>query len=296
MQKSKILAQRLCDILIHLNQGKRLDTHQLAEEFGMSVRTIQRDIRDRLTFLDWEEFGPRHYKLNTQKLGFLDKEDIERFARFASVADLFPKVDQTFYQEKLTESVKVKGFQYEDIRHLENEFRLLKQAIEERQFVSFLYKKSGQNDGKFYKIAPYSLINKNGIWYLIGTDADKQKTFCFTQISMATKLEETFEPNQQLQEEIKSNDSISFGNQLSEVLVKVSSFAAPYFLRRNLLPNQKLVHKSENGELILASENVNELDIVPLVQYWIPHLTIISPDGLQEKMVEKLKQYIANDK
>ena len=112
---------------------------------------------------------------------------------------------------------------------------------------------------------------------------------------MATKLEETFEPNQQLQEEIKSNDSISFGNQLSEVLVKVSSFAAPYFLRRNLLPNQKLVHKSENGELILASENVNELDIVPLVQYWIPHLTIISPDGLQEKMVEKLKQYVANN-
>ncbi|MDD7569972.1 MAG: hypothetical protein PUJ68_08745 [[Actinobacillus] rossii] len=55
------------------------------------------------------------------------------------------------------------------------------------------------------------------------------------------------------------------------------------------------MYKAENGELILASENVNELDIVPLVQYWIPHLTIISPDGLQEKMVEKLKQYIAND-
>ena len=295
MAKSSILAYRLSEILILLNQGKRLDTHQLAEEFDVSVRTIQRDIRDRLTFLDWEEFGPRYYKLNIQKLGFLNKEDIERFARFASVADLFPKVDQTFYQEKLTESVKVKGFQYEDIRHLENEFRLLKQAIEGSQFVSFLYKKSGQNDGKFYKIAPYSLINKNGIWYLIGTDADKQKTFCFTQISMATKLEETFEPNQQLQEEIKSNDSISFGNQLSEVLVKVSSFAAPYFLRRNLLPNQKLVHKSENGELILASENVNELDIVPLVQYWIPHLTIISPDGLQEKMIDKLKQYMTNN-
>lgn len=100
---------------------------------------------------------------------------------------------------------------------------------------------------------------------------------------MLKMLDETFEPNQQLQEEIKSNDSISFGNQLSEVLVKVSSFASPYFLRRNLLPNQKLVHKSENGELILASENVNELDIVPLVQYWIPHLTIISLTACRKK-------------
>lgn len=295
MAKSSILAYRLSEILILLNQGKRLDTHQLAEEFDVSVRTIQRDIRDRFTFLDWEEFGPRYYKLNTQKLGFLDKEDIERFARFASVADLFPKVDQTFYQEKLTESVKVKGFQYEDIRHLENEFRLLKQAIEKYQLVSFLYRKNNQTEGKFYKIAPYSLINKNGIWYVIGTDQDKQKTFCFTQMTLLTALNETFEPNQQLQEEIKNNDSISVGNQLSEVLVKVSGFAAPYFLRRNLLPNQKLVHKAENGELILASENVNELDIIPLVQYWIPHLTVISPDGLQEKMVEKLKQYITNN-
>ncbi|MDD7545459.1 YafY family protein [Actinobacillus porcinus] len=295
MTKSSILAYRLSEILVLLNQGKRLDTHQLAEEFNVSVRTIQRDIRDRFAYLDWEEFGPRYYKLNTQKLGFLDKEEIERFARFASVADLFPKVDQTFYQEKLTESIKVKGFQYEDIRHLENEFRLLKQAIEKYQLVSFLYRKSNQTDGKFYKIAPYSLINKNGIWYVIGTDQDKQKTFCFTQMTLLTALNETFEPNQQLQEEIKNNDSISVGNQLSEVLVKVSGFAAPYFLRRNLLPNQKLVHKAENGELILASENVNELDIIPLVQYWIPHLTVISHDGLQEKMVEKLKQYITNN-
>lgn len=295
MTKSSILAYRLSEILVLLNQGKRLDTHQLAEEFNVSVRTIQRDIRDRFAYLDWEEFGPRYYKLNTQKLGFLDKEEIERFARFASVADLFPKVDQTFYQEKLTESIKVKGFQYEDIRHLENEFRLLKQSIEKYQLVSFLYRKSNQTDGKFYKIAPYSLINKNGIWYVIGTDQNKQKTFCFTQMTLLTALNETFEPNQQLQEEIKNNDSISVGNQLSEVLVKVSGFAAPYFLRRNLLPNQKLVHKAENGELILASENVNELDIIPLVQYWIPHLTVISPDGLQEKMVEKLKQYITNN-
>ncbi|EMY45860.1 helix-turn-helix transcriptional regulator [Glaesserella parasuis] len=295
MQKNTVLAQRLSEILSQLNQGKRIDINQLAEDFGVSVRTIQRDIKDRLAFLEWEESGPRHYKINRYKLGILSQQDISRFALFASISDLFPKVDRDFYQEKLTDSVKVKGFQYEDIRHLDNEFQLIKQAIEAHKFIDFLYKKNGQIDGKFYKIAPYSLINKNGIWYLIGTDEDKQKTFCFTQITMLKMLDETFEPNQQLQEEIKSNDSISFGNQLSEVLVKVSSFASPYFLRRNLLPNQKLVHKSENGELILASENVNELDIVPLVQYWIPHLTIISPNGLQEKMVEKLKQYIAND-
>ncbi|KMK51953.1 transcriptional regulator [[Actinobacillus] muris] len=296
MKKNTVLAKRLAEILARLNQGQRIDVNQLAEEFGVAVRTIQRDIKDRLEFLEWAESGPRYYRLNHHQFSLLNQQDIERFALFASISDLFPKVDRQFFQEKLTESIKVKGFQYEDIRHLEQEFNLLTQAIEQHQFIHFQYTKSGQIQGKFYKIAPYSLINKNGIWYLIGTDNDKQKTFCFTQITMPRILEESFEPNQQLIAEIKRNDSISFGNQIGEVLIKVSEFAAPYFLRRNLLPNQKLVHKLESGELILASENVHELDIIPLVQYWIPHLVIISPSELQSSMHNKLQQYLLTTK
>lgn len=294
MKKSVELAKRLSEILFLLNQGKRIDLNQLAEHFGVSIRTLQRDIKERLEFLEWEEYGNRYYKLNLQKLGILTPQDIERFALFASISQLFPKVDRLFYQEKLTESVQVKGFEYEDIHHLDKEFKLIQRAIETHQFIDFSYTKSGQIQAKFYKIAPHSLINKNGIWYLIGTDNDKQKTFCFTQMKMLKVLDETFEPNQQLLEEIKTNDSISFGNQISEVLIKVASEAAPYFLRRNLLPNQELVHKSENNELILSCKNIHEFEIVPLVQYWIPHLTIISPSELQGRMVDKLAQYLAN--
>lgn len=128
---------------------------------------------------------------------------------------------------------------------------------------------------------------------MIGIEKDKQKTFCFSQISMLRTLEEKFEPNQQLLKEIKQNDSLSHGNQMSEVIIQVSPFASSYFLRRNLLPNQKLLHKLDNGGLLLSCENVHEFDIVPLVQYWIPHLTIISPQELQGKMVDKLKEYIS---
>ncbi|MEG9531672.1 helix-turn-helix transcriptional regulator [Mannheimia indoligenes] len=293
MKKNDVLAQRISLILARLNQGERIDINQIVDEFDISLRTLQRDLNERLAFLAWEEFGPRYYKINRSKLGILDEQDIQRFAIFASVSDLFPKIDQTFYQEKLTESVQVKGFQYEDIRHLDKEFKLIQRAIETHQFIDFSYIKSGQIQAKFYKIAPHSLINKNGIWYLIGTDNDKQKTFCFTQMKMLKVLDETFEPNQQLLEEIKTNDSISFGNQISEVLIKVASDVASYFLRRNLLPNQELVHKSENNELILSCKNIHEFEIVPLVQYWIPHLTIISPVGLQGKLTEKLTQYLA---
>ena len=292
MKNSISSKQRFVEILFILNEGERVDLQKMAEKFGMSLRTLQRDFNERLDFLDWEEKGPRYYKINRTKSGLLNQQDIERFALFASISDLFPKIDREFYQEKLTESVQVKGVQYEDISQLKKEFDLLKKAIDDHKMIDFKYTKSGQKEGKFYKIAPYSLINKNGVWYLIGTDEGRKKTFCFTQMRMLKKLNETFEPNQQFIEEIKTNDSISHGNQLSEVVIKVSSFAASFFLRRNLLPNQTLVHKTENGELILSCANVNELDIVPIVQYWIPHLTIVSPTELQSKMLEKLKIYI----
>ncbi|WP_306291868.1 DeoR family transcriptional regulator [Rodentibacter trehalosifermentans] len=124
MKKNNQLAQRLAKILSKLNQGIRLDIHQLSEEFNVSLRTIQRDI-NRFDFLEWEEKGARYYKINRQKLGFLTEEDIQRFALFVSVADLFPKIDRQFYQEKLTQSVQIKGFQYESIHHLEKEFNQL---------------------------------------------------------------------------------------------------------------------------------------------------------------------------
>ncbi|WIM81632.1 helix-turn-helix transcriptional regulator [Gallibacterium anatis] len=293
--KSTQLAQRLSFILVELNKGKRIDVNELADEFNVSIRTIQRDIKERLNFLPWDELGPRFYRLDRQKLDILTKEDIQRFALFASISNLFPEIDKVFYQEKLTQSVQVKGVQYENISHLKEQFNELQLAIQQNKLISFKYKKINSEHSTFYQLEPYLLTNKNGIWYLIGTDKnqnDKQKTFCFTQISQLKVLSETFIPNQKFIENIKNSDSLSHGNVMPEVVVQVSAFAAPFFLRRNLLPNQKLLHKLESGELLLSAQNISQLEILPLVQYWIPHLTIISPQSLQEELKDNLLNYL----
>lgn len=294
MQKNKLLAERLAQILAMLSTGERVDIHQLAAQFGVSVRTIQRDINERFEFLEFKEKGARFYQLNLARMGLLNESDVRRFANFASIAELFPKLDREFFHRQLTESVQVKGFEYENIKDRLVEFEELNKAIEARQFIHFNYTKIGKDSGRFYRLAPYALLNKKGIWYLVGTENDVQKTFCFTQISMLRVLQETFEPNAQFISEIKNNDSIYYGNQLAEVVIKVGKKVAPYFLRRNLLPNQQLVHQFEDGGILLSCKNVNEMDVVPIVQYWIPHLTIINPIELQLKMVEKIRGYLAD--
>ncbi len=289
--KHEKFAFRLSQILAKLNAGLRLDTHQLSEEFQVDKRTIQRDLNERLDFLAWQEKGPRYYSVDKNQLGHLTPEDIQRFANFCSIQDLLPVIDRRFFQKQLTQSVQIKGVQYESIAHLQNEFDTLHEAIEQHLCVEFHYQKFGEPKGKYYLVEPYALINKLGVWYLIGIHEEKQKTFSFTQMKAIAKTKQHFEESPSLKEAIRENDSIYIGNQLKEVIIRVNAEAAPYFLRRDLLPNQSLVKELEDGSLLLASNQVNEREIMPIVQYWIPHLTIISPGELQERLVQKIREY-----
>lgn len=291
--KNEKVAQRLASILVYLNEGRRLNLDELAAEFAVSKRTLQKDLNERFCFLRWKEKDNGYYSLERNQLGSLTQADIQRFAHFASIQNLFPKIDRTFYQESLIESVQVKGFQYENISQHQQTFNDLQTAIENKLKVRFFYQKF-DHSGKNYQLEPYSLINKNGIWYLIGLENGKEKTFCFSQIKTLLISQEKFEVNPEFLQQIKQSDSIYHGNQLTEVIIKVSKKAAPYFLRRNLLPNQETIKKLDDGGLLLQCKNINEMEIIPLVQYWVPHLTIISPTELQEKMEEKLKCYIKN--
>jgi hypothetical protein len=45
------LVVRLSQMLVKLNQGERLDPRELAGEFGVSIRTIQRDLNVRFAYL-----------------------------------------------------------------------------------------------------------------------------------------------------------------------------------------------------------------------------------------------------
>ena len=291
-EKHEKLAERLATILIDLNTHGQVDIKELAERFKVSERTLQKDLNIRLAFLEWEKAGPRHYSLNQNQLGIFTQLDIDRFARFASVQDLFPKLDREFFQKSLTESIKVQGFQYESIQAREKEFKQLQQAIQHHQVIEFNYIKHGHPPSSRI-VEPYVLLNKSGIWYLIGLENGKEKTFCFSQIYFLKLTKQTFIPKSEFLEKIKQSDSISHGNQLDEVIIKVDVKVAHYFSRRALLPNQEIIRKIENGELLIACKNVHEMEIIPIVQYWLPHLVIVTPGELQEKMVDKLKAYIS---
>lgn len=294
LDKHETLARRLAGILVELNTFGEVNIDDLEDRFDVSKRTLQKDLNDRLAFLDWEQCGPKIYRLNRVQFGVFTQEDIDRFANFASVQELFPKVDKEFFQKSLTESIKVQGVQYEPVQHRKNEFNQLRQAIENHQIIHFTYQKP-KEPASDRTLEPYVLLNKNGVWYLIGLENGKEKTFCFSQISFIRVSQERFEVDSYFLQEIKQSDSISHGNQLPEVVIKVSAESARYFKRRALLPNQEIIREIDNGELLISCKNIHEMEIMPIVQYWIPNLTIVSPNELQEKLLSKLKDYLTTN-
>ena len=100
-------------------------------------------------------------------------------------------------------SIFVKCFKYEIIDFNKSEFTQVEQAISSSQKIRFDYKKINEQGTKQYCIEPDGLVNKNGIWYLIGLDAGKERTYSFKQVSNIEVLADTFDVNETLKEKLK---------------------------------------------------------------------------------------------
>ena len=138
------LVYRLAQMLVKLNQGETLDPQALADEFGVNLRTIQRDLNERFAYLPLVKTNGR-YHLDPTFLGKLSTRDIERFASLAGVRGLFPSLSDDFLRDifdtRIQSALLVKGHHYENLAGKEAQFRLLEQAIVARHHVSFDYQK-----------------------------------------------------------------------------------------------------------------------------------------------------------
>ncbi len=288
------LVYRLSQILVKLNQGVKLDPKALADEFKVNLRTIQRDLNERFAYLPLEKVDG-HYRLDPTFLGKLSTKDIERFASLAGVRGLFPSLSNDFlrdiFDDRMQRALLVKGHNYEDLRGKEKLFGALEKAIYDRKQVSFDYAKDGSLK-TYAGIAPYKLINHKGIWYLTALDADKLKSFSFSKIQHMKVLDTCFEWDASLDSKISNDDGIWHSDTQREVVLKASPEVAGYFKRRKLIGNQVIEKELSDGSLIISAKVSHDNQILPIVRYWIPNLTIISPDSLQAEMDKGLKAYL----
>ena len=151
------LVYRLAQMLVKLNQGESLSPQELADEFGVNLRTVQRDLNVRFAYLPLEKHEGR-YRLDPAFLGKLSTKDIDRFAGLAGIGGLFPSLSDEFLRDifdtRMQSALLVKGHNYENLGGKEQVFRELEKAIIARKQISFGYKKSDGQRKSYSGIAP----------------------------------------------------------------------------------------------------------------------------------------------
>ncbi len=288
------LAFRLTQILLKFNIGETLYPEQLAEEFAVNRRTIQRDINERFAFLPIEKKG-NGYALQSSYLGKLSFKDIDRFASLAGIQGMFPALTSEFIREmldsRIQDTLSIHGGNFEDILDRIEPFRCLQKAIQGHRIIHFEYRK----DGGAKTVAdahPYKLVHHNGIWYLAAADGGKLKAYAFSKIEGLQVSDFQFTAEPAMQQMLEQEDSIWLNEKKTEVILKISKEAAGYFRRRKLIAGQVIEKELENGDIIASGKFAHPNQILPIVRYWIPHVRIISPESWQAEMEDGLATYL----
>lgn len=284
--KGEKLAQRISQILARLHQGEMLDKQQLAQDFQVDVRTIDRDLGERLQGI--VERNPQGYwELSYSARGTVPAKYLHGYARMTGTEHIFPNSSLSYLLQQLEipeqrRTAQVQPVQHEDVAPAH--FDALQQAISQRHPCRFTYK------DKLRHAQPYRLIHKNGIWYLAAEEGGRLKNFSVALIGELTiQHQAQFTVNSAHQKYIDQQDDVWFTGQSTEVLLRVDAKVSHYFTRRALLPQQQ--HRLDADGSLLVTSRISHLDqLLPVVRYWLPHVRIVAPAAWHQVLLNNLQQ------
>lgn len=289
--KGEKLAWRLAHIIAILHQGDALNKHQLAEQFDVDVRTIERDLGERLQNIA-ERNASGGWQLTQGARSTIPARQLGDYAQLTGTQNLFPNTGLRFLLEQLQippndHPLRTYPVSNEDLRHQTQAFDQLQAAIQKRNQCRFDYK------GKARQAQPYRLIHKNGIWYLSAVESGRLKNFS---VSLITALEmdegSNFTPDPAHHAYINTQDDVWFTSKATEVLLRVAPEVAHYFTRRALLPQQQC-RADADGSLLVSAQINHPNQLLPVVRYWLPHVRIVRPVDWHETLVSEMRQALA---
>lgn len=295
---------RLVSILNKLNGGGKVRSSELAEEFNVSIRSVQRDL-DLLNLtgfpLDTQEKGIYSFMpgFSLRKL-MLTNEEASLLTFFHEIADslgdnfsesfrsLVSKVlareDASPFYVKLPEiPANMKNFPF--VKELE-------QAIHEEKKILIKYESAkGMAE---YRLCPLKLINFDGFWYLLAMPEGKRqfKKFRSEKIKGLELLDESFDAPRNLKAVLDRSVNIWFSEKPGEkILLEIDKDAAHYFKKKIYFPEQRIIKEKRDGTLILQTQaNYNE--VLRTIIQWIPDIRVIKPKALDLKVRQLLSAYL----
>jgi len=286
----KILT-RLTNILSLLNDGKSLSTKELAIEFNVQDRTILRDMKRLSSFPIYKD--KRKWKMQ-------DGYKLEKTNSYEDelVLDILEKFADSIGGKLATKSHdllnKLKNddinpiytkLNIEDIGDKFDEIKIIENAIANKNIIKCIY--DNEVDKPMQEIVKPHLVALDENEYV--------RKLYLKQVSSITILNDKFESSTKIQEMLENSVSIWFQSDREsfDVHLYVDASIAKYF-KRKPLTTQKLLGVNQDGSLEICVSITYEMEIIPIVKYWMPYLRVLEPRWLNDMLADDVKKFLDN--
>ena len=294
---------RLILILQKLSDDERPTVKELAEEFGVGVRTIQRDLYERLAYFPIE-------KKSEEKLCFIDGFSLGKSAlqkdemllvylalsQVKGVSKKFEeKIDDVFAKLFLPTFQTPYYIKSQSFQKIDPDKKLIKEigtCIEERYIATIKL-----HSNKEFVVEPYKIVSFSGIWYLFAKEqsSEKIRSFLLSTIKTITPTSSKYKLTKNIDEILENVHSAWFDDGSSfSVTAYVAKEAAYFFKLKQVLPTQEILKQNSDGSIIVTFEVSHYEDIDNIIKAWLPHIEVIHPKEYKEQIEAELQHYLEN--
>ena len=291
-QKQKTPIPRILDIVRRLYVGERLSAGVVSVEYGVSSRTIHRDM------LKIAQSIPLQ---NSNGIWSLDRsalskgeDDLNHILLSSFARHLEIEVEclerSNLSSEKISFAVEYKSLP-------KKLGEALAVSILSEEQCSFEYVKPEGSSKRV--VDPIKIYTENGRWYLIARDYkdDGIKYFNLEKIRNFKRVKEKQQLTPEMVAQANSMKSIwsSTGKETCRVVLYVKPEIAEYIKDIKLHKSQTIEDEHYDGGLEVHCEITHKLELLPQIKYWLPRVHIIEPKWLWEELMGDLEVYRDED-
>ena len=146
------------------------------------------------------------------------------------------------------------------------------------------------------RLHPLKIVNYEVFWYFVALDDNEyvRKSY-LKQVSNVQVTDECFETSSEIDEMLKNSINVWFQSdrELFVMLLHADEKIAKIFFTQTTSHTE---NNNSDGSLELIVTITYKMELLQIVQYWLPYLRVISPNSLDDLVRDSIKKCLNEGK